>query len=1175
MSGEVVGTGRGRAVKSLRTDSAGLADMLRSLDLEEVAISATLDAAGNLGSVGGLADKIEAAVERQQRRGLLHGVMMAQTQVVTTKTALTILQATSFAEALARLSDESLPQRLMAAQVPANFRLFGVDRDLPFDSPHYQPLPLLRKIDKERLPRGSKPGGENWGILRLEQIERWEEQVLGETAEYREVPLEQAFQELARDMHGVPRLVVIGPPGSGKSTLVDLIAYRCLRVQLFRRRLLPVRVSLRQWQEWGDNTGQYDLPAYFAHAYDFQHAPTVQQWRQWLRLGGLLLLLDGLDEIDNSKGFVVHGLNQLLHHPDYTRCPLVLTCRTISFEQYRDLGQDLQVFRLAGLKAKQQATFIKSYPARHRAFEPERLVGEVKRLPEMRALAANPLLLSIICHMVDDPDRVTLPVTRSQLYSLAVRKLLKRGEGVSGRHSPRVPVVYPKGIRLSLEGKETYLEELALALWLGPGEERQLIFESRTVRQALIQILQDRYPRPDAVADNLLEDLVHNSGLLRRVDDERYVFLHLTFQEYLVAAALARRANEESWEKAEVKLPDGRRISVAGLVEERAWDRSWQEVVRLLAGQMSEPSALLEMLTGVDVEGTPGNWHLLLAGRCLGEILDKRAPAMLAEHIMRDLQHALLYSASARDRDRAAGALAGLPYPQAFDALLEALRDADEVVRRAVVGSLGQVSSERAVQALSEILRGDRDDDDNNDNRYVRQAAAESLGQIGGEWAIEALLGALWDPYSCVRRAAVQALGQVGGEPVVGALSEELWDAAEDVRGAAAHALGQIGSARALEVLAEALRNHSLDTGHVRWEASNHIRRVAAEVLAKVGSERGLEALLEALRDPWPSVRWEAARALRWVGAESAVEALAKALRDPDEQVRRAAVRALGAVGGGRALEAISKALHDTDRCVRRAAARALAKVGVERGFEALSEAWRDPHVRQVAGRAFGQVPSGEQILQALSEALRDLDARQVAAGVLTKCDGKQALEGLSKILWHPNRYVRRAALRALARFVAARSVAALSRVLRHPNKYVRREACRALGRVGGEQSVEALLAALRDPDRDVRQVAAQALGEIGDRRAVELLLAALGDPEWDVRWAAAQALGVLGRGEALPAILHYLADNWPHIAASVDSTVEVYDLVADLLPLAVSLPEWPAWRAAFLPLSNLVLASR
>jgi tetratricopeptide (TPR) repeat protein len=131
---------------------------------------------------------------------------------------------------------------------------------------------------------------------------------------------------------------------------------------------------------------------------------------------------------------------------------------------------------------------------------------------------------------------------------------------------------------------------------------------------------------------------------------------------------------------------------------------------------------------------------------------------------------------------------------EAIPLLTEALRDADEPVRRRAAEALGQIGP-AAIPALTEALR-DADE-------AVRVGAARALGKI--------------------------CLGKIGSAAaeVVPALTEALRDDPDrDVRWRAAYSLGLIGpaAAKAIPVLTEALR-----------DADEAIRRAAAEALGKIG----------------------------------------------------------------------------------------------------------------------------------------------------------------------------------------------------------------------------------------------------------------------------------------------------------------------------------------------------
>src|SRR5262249_27629792 len=125
-----------------------------------------------------------------------------------------------------------------------------------------------------------------------------------------------------------------------------------------------------------------------------------------------------------------------------------VTCRTVSTERHEQVCPDFPVFTLAGLEQPQQHAFIGTYFRREarpnaatgQSNNPEdpcasALIEQLNRTPLMTPLVANPLLLSIICFVVDGPQGVTLPTTRGVLYEKALERLLAR--------PPRVEVSWP------------------------------------------------------------------------------------------------------------------------------------------------------------------------------------------------------------------------------------------------------------------------------------------------------------------------------------------------------------------------------------------------------------------------------------------------------------------------------------------------------------------------------------------------------------------------------------------------------------------------------------------------------------------------------------------------------------------------------------------------------------
>lgn len=107
------------------------------------------------------------------------------------------------------------------------------------------------------------------------------------------------------------RLVILGPPGSGKTTaLLELTRYLLTLAENDEEQPIPVVFNLSSWSkltlaEW--------LIEELHHSYEI---PTrIATW--WVHRGGILPLLDGLDEVgpDDVRGDCVTAINAFLAKP--------------------------------------------------------------------------------------------------------------------------------------------------------------------------------------------------------------------------------------------------------------------------------------------------------------------------------------------------------------------------------------------------------------------------------------------------------------------------------------------------------------------------------------------------------------------------------------------------------------------------------------------------------------------------------------------------------------------------------------------------------------------------------------------------------------------------------------------------------------------------------------------
>ncbi|MEM6436217.1 MAG: NACHT domain-containing protein [Cyanobacteria bacterium P01_D01_bin.115] len=123
------------------------------------------------------------------------------------------------------------------------------------------------------------------------------------------------------------QLMILGKPGAGKTTFMKRLATLCNQGE-FQAQRVPIFVTLK---EFAEAPGRPGLPAYMAAQWQACRVETEPALRDVLHHGRALILLDGLDEVQETdhdrilqaiKGFT----------GQYRDCQYVITCRIAARE---------------------------------------------------------------------------------------------------------------------------------------------------------------------------------------------------------------------------------------------------------------------------------------------------------------------------------------------------------------------------------------------------------------------------------------------------------------------------------------------------------------------------------------------------------------------------------------------------------------------------------------------------------------------------------------------------------------------------------------------------------------------------------------------------------------------------------------------------------------------------
>ena len=513
-----------------------------------------------------------------------------------------------------------------------------------------------------------------------------------------------ALEALDREQY----LVLMGGPGSGKSTFLNFVAL-CMAGELLaisapnlallrtpippepdanekenpkpqrweHGALLPVRVILRDFAASLPNTSN-EVDADTLWDFIVQQLPkqlrryTKDLQAELLNRGGLILL-DGLDEVPDALSRreqvkqAVQGFASI-----YTRCRFLVTSRTYAYQRQDWKLNGFAEMELLPFTRGQIERFINGWYThmvqlfRLTQTDAEARAEVLKRATkreELRELAERPLLLTLMARL-QTKGGGSLPENREELYAQSVSMLLDEWEGLkTGRDADnRTKVNEPSLSEWLNASKDNIRRELDKLAYEAHLNQPNLVGTADIRQGELIAALTAASKdKADTKLLRLEEYLRDRAGLLTSHGEGLYQFPHRSFQEYLAACHLARfNFPDRLSELLKTDPQRWREVTLLAAARSKATPSSVWELVEELCAKDDAP------IRGAATAPTQ-QWGALLAGQVLSEAgLAKFDPALQERHErkrkrVRDWQLYLLGSnLPARERALAGDLLAEL-----------------------------------------------------------------------------------------------------------------------------------------------------------------------------------------------------------------------------------------------------------------------------------------------------------------------------------------------------------------------------------------------------------------------------------------------------------------------------------------------------------------------------------
>ncbi len=343
------------------------------------------------------------------------------------------------------------------------------------------------------------------------------------------------------------RLVVLGEPGSGKTTLCKYLARQ---LAADSKGKLPLLLPFRRYVQRQVDQGILEflrdhLAAELALELD------LATLTGWLADGEAVLLLDGMDEVGDPLQRATMRDRILAFCGAWPKTSLLLTSRSAGYDEVR-LTAPFRHWRLEPFCDQAQEHFARRWyqaqdlPADQAEERANLLIAGLRNSSAARELARNPLLATLLALV--HQGQSSLPRQRLELFKKCLETMLvtwpaQRGRPFKGGSPAELQrwlawlAAWFQAVRAGQASDRDFLAE---------GPQRGLMVKSGTLQSVLSkELARAEVAQAETFAQALIDHFVRATGVLVEPAAGYLGFVHLQLMEYLAASRLLAEGHDQ------------------------------------------------------------------------------------------------------------------------------------------------------------------------------------------------------------------------------------------------------------------------------------------------------------------------------------------------------------------------------------------------------------------------------------------------------------------------------------------------------------------------------------------------------------------------------------------------------------------------------------------------------